>query len=456
MKGNSRHLTRYAFRAANFVAAITLLITSSALPVKSDAFAIINDIAYHDTRAVMKPNVAIGRPRPSIIHLRENKHYSPLNLEVARDSECDVVKFRGGGDGLASSSLINKVGAYVSKNFFLLGMIVAVSFAKAFPNLGKNGSIVRPELFIGKYGVTTIFLISGISLKLQELTNAVSNVKLNGLIQLITFGAWPYLVGLPMTKGIELAFPGLLPAPLIEGLLILCCLPTTINMCIILTSAAGGSGEYLFICILLSELINQLCKPVLPSVATALCNTVISNLAGIFITPALLLRFFGKSIELPFVDLVRKLCSKVLFPVAVGQALRATPVKEFYSKHTGFFKRFQEVSLAVNFIWQVFCITHGFNAPQVVLLGIVWNAFSNAFSSGLGLEGKHAVALLTLLPTLHVASLASLFSFFRWKTFGFSMEEAIAATFCAAHKTLAFGLPLINTIFDGNPNLGES
>lgn len=404
----------------------------------------------------MKPNVAIGRPRPSIIHLRENKHYSPLNLEVARDSECDVVKFRGGGDGLASSSLINKVGAYVSKNFFLLGMIVAVSFAKAFPNLGKNGSIVRPELFIGKYGVTTIFLISGISLKLQELTNAVSNVKLNGLIQLITFGAWPYLVGLPMTKGIELAFPGLLPAPLIEGLLILCCLPTTINMCIILTSAAGGSGEYLFIYILLSELINQLCKPVLPSVATALCNTVISNLAGIFITPALLLRFFGKSIELPFVDLVRKLCSKVLFPVAVGQALRATPVKEFYSKHTGFFKRFQEVSLAVNFIWQVFCITHGFNAPQVVLLGIVWNAFSNAFSSGLGLEGKHAVALLTLLPTLHVASLASLFSFFRWKTFGFSMEEAIAATFCAAHKTLAFGLPLINTIFDGNPNLGES
>jgi sodium/bile acid cotransporter 7 len=456
MKGNSRHLTRYAFRAANFVAAITLLITSSALPVKSDAFAIINDIAYHDTRAVMKPNVAIGRPRPSIIHLRENKHYSPLNLEVARDSECDVVKFRGGGDGLASSSLINKVGAYVSKNFFLFGMIVAVSFAKAFPNLGKNGSIVRPELFIGKYGVTTIFLISGISLKLQELTNAVSNVKLNGLIQLITFGAWPYLVGLPMTKGIELAFPGLLPAPLIEGLLILCCLPTTINMCIILTSAAGGSGEYLFIYILLSELINQLCKPVLPSVATALCNTVISNLAGIFITPALLLRFFGKSIELPFVDLVRKLCSKVLFPVAVGQALRATPVKEFYSKHTGFFKRFQEVSLAVNFIWQVFCITHGFNAPQVVLLGIVWNAFSNAFSSGLGLEGKHAVALLTLLPTLHVASLASLFSFFRWKTFGFSMEEAIAATFCAAHKTLAFGLPLINTIFDGNPNLGES
>jgi len=33
------------------------------------------------------------------------------------------------------------------------------------------------------------------------------------------------------------------------------------------------------------------------------------------ITPALLLRFFGKSIELPFVELVAKLSSKVLLPV---------------------------------------------------------------------------------------------------------------------------------------------
>jgi sodium/bile acid cotransporter 7 len=180
-------------------------------------------------------------------------------------------------------------------------------------------------------------------------------------------------------------------------------------MCILLTSAAGGS------------------------VATALCNAVISNLIGIFLTPVLLLHFFGKSIELPFLDLVKKLCSKVLLPVAIGQALRMTPLKEVYSKHTAFFKRFQEI----------------------VLLGIVWNAFCNAFTSGLGLEVKHAVALLTLLPAIHAASLTSLFAFFKLNLFGFSLGEAIAATFCAAHKTLAFGLPLINTVFEGNPHLAS-
>jgi sodium/bile acid cotransporter 7 len=83
------------------------------------------------------------------------------------------------------------------------------------------------------------------------------------------------------------------------------------------------------------------------TVATAWCNAVISNLIGIFLTPLLLLHFFGKSIELPFLDLVKKLCSKVLLPVAVGQALRMTPLEDVYSKHTAFFKRFQEVSMIV-------------------------------------------------------------------------------------------------------------
>ena len=29
----------------------------------------------------------------------------------------------------------------------------------------------------------------------------------------------------------------------------------------------------------------------------------------------------------------------------------------------------------------------------------------------------------------------------------------IAATFCASHKTIAFGMPLLKTIFDGSPSL---
>eukprot|EP00579_Thalassiosira_antarctica_P010733 CAMPEP_0201916580 /NCGR_PEP_ID=MMETSP0903-20130614/6183_1 /ASSEMBLY_ACC=CAM_ASM_000552 /TAXON_ID=420261 /ORGANISM="Thalassiosira antarctica, Strain CCMP982" /LENGTH=442 /DNA_ID=CAMNT_0048452435 /DNA_START=13 /DNA_END=1344 /DNA_ORIENTATION=+ len=404
--------------------AISCFLVSSALPIKSDAFPI-----HHDVHDITRPHShLVVNPTSSSVLLGRRKNAktpmfalppSPLssssqplfdgNFSSISDGDNmrELMAVRGGDTTSSTSSLVDKTKAFVSKNFFLLGMVVAVSLAKLFPELGKNGSLLRPELFIGKYGVTVIFLLSGLSLKLAELKSAAKNMKLNAMIQAATFGAWPFLVGLPLTKGLETFLPNLLPKPLLEGILILMCLPTTINMCILLTSASGGN------------------------VATALCNTVISNLAGIFITPALLLRFFGKSIELPFFGLVSKLCNKVLLPVALGQALRATPMKDLYSKHTAFFKRLQEM----------------------VLLGIVWNAFCNAFTRGLGLEFHHGIALLIMLPILHLGSLLTLFTLFRSKFVGATPGEAVAATFCGAHKTLAFGLPLINTIFEGNPNL---
>ena len=219
----------YQCGTARIIIAIALIVASSVLP-ESYAFAIIDDSAL--TRRL------ISRPK-----LTRTRHALDATAPRLNEGAAGVVELRGGGGEPSSVSMTSKIRTFTSKNFFLLGMIAAVSFAKLLPELGRNGSVIRPELFIGKYGVTTIFLISGISLKLQELTNAASNMKLNGLIQTITFGAWPFLVGLPMAKGIETFCPRILPQPLIEGLLILSCLPTTINMCIILTSAAGGNGE---------------------------------------------------------------------------------------------------------------------------------------------------------------------------------------------------------------------
>jgi sodium/bile acid cotransporter 7 len=309
--------------------------------------------------------------------------------------------------GSSWSDRIARVKEYANKNFFLVGMFVAVALARLAPALGRNGGILRPELFIGRYGVTFIFLLSGLSLELSQLSKAASNVNLNFLIQLATFGAWPFLVGVPLKYVIGNHFPLLIPSALVDGLLILTCLPTTVNMCVILSSAAGGNT------------------------ASALWNAIMSNLGGIFFTPALLFRFFGTNIHLPFLEMLIKLCNKVLVPVAIGQALRATPAKSFYSKHSRRFKRLQEL----------------------VLLSILWNAFCTAISKGLGLNLRHGLALATVLPALHIASLAILFKFFSLPAFNFSRRDVVSGMFCASQKTLAFGLPLIQTIFEGNPNL---
>ncbi len=92
----------------------------------------------------------------------------------------------------------------------------------------------------------------------------------------------------------------------------------------------------------------------------------------------------------------------------------------------------------------------------MVLLGIVWNAFSNAFARGIGLDFNSAVVLLIILPLVQLGSLIALSSVFRSRLFAYvSPGEAIAATFCSGHKTLAFGLPLINMIFEGSPHLAS-
>jgi len=299
--------------------------------------------------------------------------------------------------------MLAKLRAFASKNFFLVGMFVAIGLAQAFPDLGKNGGVLRPELFIGKYGVTLIFLLSGLSLELSQLKEAASNWKLNGLTQVMTFAAWPYLIGLPLTAFLQTLH--VFPPALLAGILVMSCLPTTVNMCVILTANAGGN------------------------VASALCNAVLSNLLGIFATPALLFRFFGADIQLPFLDMLLKLSNKVLLPVAVGQMLRVTPAQQFYANHSKFWKRLQEV----------------------ILLSILWNAFCSAISSNM-MPSQGLALLLVLLPMVHLAALAALFAFFSQLQV-FRRGEVVAAMFCASQKTLAFGLPLIHTIFEGNPNL---
>lgn len=83
---------------------------------------------------------------------------------------------RGGGAG--GGSLLDRGLEFASKNFFLLGMATAVSMARLAPSLGKNGSILRPEIFFGQYGVSAIFALSGLSLAFGELQNAFENIKL--------------------------------------------------------------------------------------------------------------------------------------------------------------------------------------------------------------------------------------------------------------------------------------
>ena len=96
---------------------------------------------------------------------------------------------------------------------------------------------------------------------------------------------------------------GVLTPRLVDGLVVLACLPTTIGSGVALTNAAEGN------------------------VAVSLFHAVFSNSAGIFVTPALIFMYLGAdcaSVGSPYAA-VTKLTSQVLVPVVVGMGLRATP-----------------------------------------------------------------------------------------------------------------------------------
>lgn len=338
-------------------------------------------------------------------------------------------------------SLIAPVSTFMSKNFFVLGMLGSIALAWAEPRFGLKGGPLRPELTIDAFGVSAIFLLSGLGLPVSDLVSAAANWKLNIVIQTLNLGVTPFIVlalvaalkRIPFTSTVlhpslldgltAVVCPRLLThshsAPTVplahlntlRALLALraqSCLPTTVNQNVVLTQSAGGN------------------------VASALFNAVAGNLIGIVISPLLIFRLLGaQHISIPFLKVLRKLTMKVVVPVALGQVLRLTPLKELRQRNKQVFSR----------------------ASEILLLGIIYTTFCDTFHKGMGVAFKQISGLFVLLPLMHLFFCGLVLGVARWPRLNFRREDQVAAMFCASHKTIAFGMPLLKEIFDGNPSL---
>jgi len=127
------------------------------------------------------------------------------------------------------------------------------------------------------------------------------------------------------------------------------------------------------------------------------------------------------------------LSRKVLLPMAVGQALRRNPAILSLAATP-------QSKKASKFI------------SEAILLSIVWNSFSNAFVAGLPITLPTILLLLTTTSLLHLLYFAATY-YFLSTPLSFSHSLATAGSFVSSHKTLAFGLPLIKTVFANDPLL---
>ncbi|KAB0370216.1 hypothetical protein FD755_018178 [Muntiacus reevesi] len=82
------------------------------------------------------------------------------------------------------------------KEWFMIGIVLAIAGAKLAPSIGVNGGPLKPEITVSYIAVATIFFNSGLSLNTEELTSALVHIKLHLFIQIFTLAFFPAAVWL--------------------------------------------------------------------------------------------------------------------------------------------------------------------------------------------------------------------------------------------------------------------
>ena len=183
--------------------------------------------------------------------------------------------------------------SFLLRYWFLIGLVLVIILASVVPWIGARGGPLHPQITV-HLAVAGAFLIGGLTLPLAQLRAAAGHFRLHAFIQLFCFVLIPALVWLALPLITEC---GASPA-IAQGFMALACLPITIASCVIFTRAAGGNE------------------------AGALCNSVLGNLIGLIITPALLLLLLGTHGDAPITKVFKQLSIEVLLPLTIGQITR--------------------------------------------------------------------------------------------------------------------------------------
>lgn len=279
-------------------------------------------------------------------------------------------------------------------------IISAVILAILFPASGAFADWFSTAV---KIAIALLFYLYGARLSTHEALEGLKNWKLHLTILAFTFVVFP-IIGLALRP-----IQGLIGHELYLGILYLTLVPSTVQSSVAFTSIARGN------------------------VAGAIVSASASNLAGVVLTPLLVMLLMsgaatgGGGVHVDtsvFLDIAIQL----LLPFVLGQLTRRW-VK----------------GIAAN------------KATKIVDRGSIAMVVYSAFSAGM-VEGIWSTVSVWQIVFL-VAFSAALVSFMLWLSraissrAGFPRKDVIAIEFCGSKKSLASGLPMAAVIF-GGANLG--
>lgn len=278
----------------------------------------------------------------------------------------------------------------------IVAILVAAAIASFVPATGEVLEALKRAAVVA---IGLLFLLYGARLSTAETISGLTRWRLHLAALTTTFVAFP-LAGLAVQLLDRTVLDGTaLTSGLTSGVLLLCLVPSTVQSCIVYTRIAGGN------------------------VAGAVVSASMSNLLGVFVTPALVALLMTADASVDGGAVVR-IVLQLFAPFVLGQLLRPL-VGDFVARRDPQLRLFDRGSIVL----------------------VVFVAFSEAAEadvwSSLSVWSVLAVAVVcaALLAvamgwTVLVGRLARM-----------PRVDRVALLFCGSNKSLASGLPIATVLF---------
>ena len=276
--------------------------------------------------------------------------------------------------------------ARLRPDWYLVLIILMAVAASVVPTRGEAAVWLG---WISKIAIGAVFFLHGARLSREAVVRGLVHWRLHLLILAATFGLFPLLC-----LGLTALPTWITPPELAPGLVLVGCLPSTIQSSIAFVSIARGN------------------------VPAAVASASASNILGVFLTPVLagILMHSGGAVS---ASSVWAIVLQLLVPFVAGQVFRPW-IGHFVAAHARTLSK----------------------VDRGTILLIVYVAFSGAVVEGvwdrlgaLDLVRLLALCLVLLGVVLALTTLAA-------RALGFDKADEIAIVFCGSKKSLASGAPI--------------
>lgn len=273
---------------------------------------------------------------------------------------------------------------------FIVALLAVAAFGALVPATGTAFEVVQ---VLSMAAIALLFFLYGARLSTAEAIAGLTAWRVHAVILSITYLALPLI-------GLAIYWADVLPSSLSTGVLLVCLVPSTVQSAVAFTSIAGGDR------------------------ALAVVSSSVSNLLGVFLTPALVALLLAADVSVGPEE-VLQILALLVAPFFLGQIARPW-IGQWMSRHDKQLKLYDRGSI----------------------LFVVYMAFSRGSNAGIWSAIGWLDAAIMLVVCAVVLAAAFAISILAGRLF--ARPQRLAVMFCGTNKSLASGLPMASVLFPGD------